>query len=440
MKKYVTNSIGVMLLTGVSQILGYIREILFSYYLGTSMSLEAFQMAETVPMLFTQILISAVPLALTPLLVKEQENGEENGLINNAIILFSGIMFIIMVLILWRTEWFVGIIAPGFEGDKFYLTCRLTTILAPNIVLLSLASIFNSYLSSKEEFIMPTTIYLILNIFIIVAQIFTKANVKYVAIASLSASIVVFCLLLIFMAKKFGFRIELNLIEKNKMMVIGKSILPVCVISMFSSLNLMLDKFFASMCGEGSVVVFSYSYKIINLPVFLCAMSITKVMLPNVTRQIEKNEIDALTTALKKVFTIYICTGIFIAIVLLFSSQFVVQLLFGRGAFETQDILRTAQCLKILGFGITGMAISTFCQSISYAFGNYFEPFKVLLIQLVIYVGIVVSVREYLGINGIALANVLAYTSAVLIWILLFKKKYHINLFKKSINIRGEGI
>lgn len=430
MKKGVTNSIGVMILTGISQVLGYIREVLFAFYLGTSMQLEAFQMAETVPMLFTQILISAVPLALTPLLVKEREKNQGNSLINNAIIMFTGIMFAIMLFILFRTEWFVGIIAPGFEGEKLYLTCRLTTILAPNILLLSMAAIFNSYLSAQEEFILPTTIYLILNIFIVLAQIITRADVEYVATASLSASIIVFILLFLFVKVKYGFKIEWKLISREKMLVIGKSILPVCVISMFSSLNLVLDKFFASMCGEGSVVIFSYSYKVINLPVFLFTMSVTKVMLPSVTRQIEKKETEDLTLTLKRIFVLCIGVGISIAVFLLFGSEFIVKLLFGRGAFTQQDILRTAQCLKTISFGIAGMALSTFCQSISYAFGDYFEPFKVLFSQIIVYLGIVILTEKSLGVAGIALANVLAYTFAVLIWINLLRKKYQISLLR----------
>lgn len=432
MKKWITNSVGVMVLTGVSQILGYVREVLFAYYLGTSNELEAFQMAETVPMLFTQILISAVPLALTPLLVKENESKEGNYLINNAIVLFSVIMFVLMAGILWKTEGFVSVIAPGFGGDKFYLTCRLTTILAPNILLLSLAAIFNAYLSSQEEFIMPTMIYLLINIFIIGAQVLTRANVYYVALASLSASIVIFFLLLIFMNRRYGFKIEIKLVNKEKMMIIGKSIFPVCVISMFSSLNLMLDKFFASMCGDGAVVIFSYSYKIINLPVFLFTMSITKVMLPNITRLISRGKTEELSSILKKVFVGCIILGIGVAGVILVSSQLIISILFGHGEFSQEAIVRTAQCLKVFGFGIAGMALGTFCQSISYAFGNYFEPFKVLLIQIIVYMCIILGTKELLGVRGIALANVVAYSFSVIIWIIILQKKYKINMVKRK--------
>lgn len=435
MKRWITNSVAVMLLTVISQVLGYVREILFAYYLGTSGPLEAFQMAETVPMLFTQILIGAVPLALTPLLVKEYENGERNELINNAILLFTAIMFVIMVLIMWKTEWFVSIVAPGFTGDKFYLTCRLTTILAPNVLLLSLASLFNAYLSAKEEFIVPTTIYLILNIFIVVAQILTKANVYYVAIASLSASITVFIMLLCFIYKRYTFKLEISLLNIEKMLVIGKTVLPVCIISMFSSLNLMLDKFFASMCGNGSVVVFTYSYKIINLPVFLFTMSITKVMLPNITKLINSNSLDELAGILRKIFLICIVGGLAGGIIIAVLSYPIIGLLFGHGEFNDQAIARTSECLQIFGFGIAGMALSTFCQSIAYAFGNYFEPFKVLVIQICLYIVIAAGTNSIFGVKGIALANVIAYLLATVIWGIILQKKYRIRLFfNNSIN------
>jgi putative peptidoglycan lipid II flippase len=132
MKKSFVNVLIVSGLTLLSQLIGYLREMIFAYYLGTSMSLEAFQTAETVPLTFTQILISAVPLAFTPMLIREQKDKEEK-LIHNAIFMFGIIMLFISIGVFSFSNVFVRILAPGFEGEKLLLTARIVTTYAKRI-------------------------------------------------------------------------------------------------------------------------------------------------------------------------------------------------------------------------------------------------------------------------------------------------------------------
>ena len=173
MKKIWSNTIGVAVLTIFSQVLGYVREMLFAYYLGTSWMLEAFQVAETVPLLFTQVLISAVPLALTPMLVLE-EREKENTIIHSAIVLWSGILIGIGIIVMLAPDILVKLVAPGFSGDTYILACRLVIILAPNIFFLSMVSVFNAFLNAKQQFLIPAAGNLFLNIILNPCFIFLK--------------------------------------------------------------------------------------------------------------------------------------------------------------------------------------------------------------------------------------------------------------------------
>lgn len=427
MKKILSDTFIVAALTLVSQVLGYVREMLFAYYLGTSSALEAFQVAETIPLLFTQIFISAIPLALTPLLIRERNKGEER-LIHSAIAIWGVFLLIIGIFIWICPGIFVNISAPGFKGEQYALTCRLVTILAPNVFFLSIVALYNAYINSNRQFIIPTMAALCLNVFIIIMQIVSKGNVYMVAVGSVLGGIVMFAINVVYCRVKYKFRFNYKYFSKEDAKKIIVAVFPVVLISLFSSFNLLMDKCFASKLSAGSVAVLSYTYKIINLPVYLFSTSVIKVMLPNITSLIEKKEDVQLSQIIRKIVLICLVCGIVVIFGIHLIGKECVSLLFGRGKFDVNDINKVSEALKIYSWGIVAMALNSFFQSVSYAAGRYLEPLKILIIQVAIYLCVTTICYKELAINAIILGNVVAYIAAIVAWILLLRKKYNINV------------
>lgn len=430
MKKSFVNVLIVSGLTLLSQLIGYLREMIFAYYLGTSMSLEAFQTAETVPLTFTQILISAVPLAFTPMLIREQKDKEEK-LIHNAIFMFGIIMLFISIGVFSFSNVFVRILAPGFEGEKLLLTARIVTTLSPNILFLSLVAIYNSYLNAKKQFAIPALTALLLNICIIIMQLLTKANVKLVATGSVTGGALMFIVTSLYCRKHYGLKLDTKKVKIKSINEITKSIFPVCIISTFTSLNLVFDKFFASQLGGGAIAVLTYSYKIINLPVYLFVTSVTKVMLPDITRLLIENNHRKLAQLIRKIMAFCIAGGGVFVIIMYVMGEWIVEVLFGRGAFNESDIISTVAVLKVYAFGVSGMALNSFFQSISYAKGRYMEPFVPLLVQMLIYIVVCQVMLERWGLLAIVYGNVIASIMATVVWIVILDRKYNINIFQR---------
>ncbi len=431
MKKYISNAAGVAILTLLSQILGYLREMLFAYYLGTSQNVEAFQVAETVPLLFTQVLISAVPLALTPLLVREQAEHKDD-LIHNALVGFGVIVVAILLTIWFLPDAFVTIVAPGFTGDKYRITCRLITILSPNVVFLSLAAICNAYLNARQQFILPAAAGLLLNGCLILMQLITKANIYAVAMGSVCGGIIMFLLVFFYCAAKYKLRLKMKNVTVKNMKTVLSAVFPVCIISSFTSLSMILDKYFASQMGDGAVAILSYSYKIINLPVYLLVTSVTKVMLPDITKWMIGNETERLSKTITRILLVCVTVGIISILGIQTAGIWGVRILFGRGAFNENDILATANIMKLYSFGIIGMALNSFFQSISYAKGRYLEPIKILGVQVVIYLVVVLALQQFFEIEAIVSGNVAAISCSALIWLWVIKKNYGISIWRKK--------
>ena len=198
-----------------------------------------------------------------------------------------------------------------------------------------MVSIFNSFLNANNQFIIPTAATLFLNGSIILMQILTKANIYYVAVGSVCGGILMFLTVLIICCFKYNLRVTILKVNKTSMKMIIGAILPVCIISSFTSINLMLDKFFASLLGDGAVAILSYSYKIVNLPVYLFITSVTKVMLPDVTRLILNEHKEELSKIIKRIVLFCISGAVVTVILFQLLGNWVVQLLFGsRSVWE----------------------------------------------------------------------------------------------------------
>lgn len=429
MKRCLSNTFWVALFTIISQILGYVREMLFAYYLGTSSEVEAFQVAETIPLLFTQVLVGAIPLALTPLLVREIEDGTDE-LLHNAIALCMGIMCVAEILVLFFHKGFVNLVAPGFYGDKYIITCRLAIILMPNIIFLSVAALFNSFLNAHKQFVLPAVASLALNLSIVIFQIITKANVYCVAIGSVIGGVIMLLIVLLYSTKKYKYRFKYRKLKLSYMKKLILAIIPVSLISSFTSVNLMVDKYFASQLPEGTIAILTYSYKVVNLPVYLFVTSVTKVILPDITLMIQKKKSNKLSILIRNIVILCIVAGVLAVILFNFLGDWIVQLLFGRGAFDSADVVATADVLKLYMFGMTGMALSSFFQSISYAGARYLEPLKVLIVQFLIYILVTKLSICIMGINGIVLGNVIAVSIAIVIWLIILKRNYSVDIFR----------
>lgn len=135
---------------------------------------------------------------------------------------------------------------------------------------------------------------------------------------------------------------------------------------------------------------------------------------------------------IKKIVIFCLIGGVIAIIALQFLGNWLVAILFGRGAFNAQDVIRTASSLKIFAFGITGMALSSFFQSISYAGGRYYEPLRILVIQLLVYIMMVIAGMKYIGLDAVILGNVIAVNISIIIWLFILKKNYDVRIIKRT--------
>ena len=158
--------------TLISRILGYLRDVLIAFHLGSGPIADAFFVAFRIPNTFRRLFSegtfnSAFVPSYSSELIKGKKKGQEfaNRVFN--LLLIS--LLIIVSLVELLMPGFIYILAPGFKdnSEKIELTILLTRLTFPFLIFVSLASFLSAILNSHNKFAAAAGAPIILNILLI---------------------------------------------------------------------------------------------------------------------------------------------------------------------------------------------------------------------------------------------------------------------------------
>src|SRR5215207_8335448 len=161
------------LATGISRILGLVREIVAAYYFGAAGKINAFTVAFQVPNLIRSLVAdAALSSAFVPVFSELLEKGDRKRAWRVA----SSLFWLMLLGLGALTALFIVIaplvIAPfGEPGGDFDLAVGLSRVLFPIVVLLGVSGIIVGILNSYEHFTVPALTPVFWNLAIIVGLV-----------------------------------------------------------------------------------------------------------------------------------------------------------------------------------------------------------------------------------------------------------------------------
>ncbi|MEK5491328.1 murein biosynthesis integral membrane protein MurJ [Paenibacillus sp. FSL R7-0297] len=414
-------AIFIILITVVSNALGFLRDIVLSYFYGTTGVSDAYLISLTIPgIIFTFIGVGLstifIPVYSSALSEKNQISADKfmNNTINFLLIACSFIAIIGLVF----AEESVKLFASGFKGETLRLAVSFTRISVFGIYFSGLIYILNGYLQMKNKFIITVAMGLPFNIIgILFIFLGHKFNIMLLSLGSI-ASVAVQFLFLLYFAKKQGFRYELILNKDDeyfkKMLNLS---LPVILGVSVNQINSLVDQMIASNLVAGGISALNYANKI-NLSVnTIFVMSVVTMLYPKISKlAAEKNFEELKKSAIETINIIIIIILPITMGILIFSKQ-IITLLFGRGAFNSLAIEMTSEVLIYFSIGMIGFGLREVLSRVFYSMQDTKTPMLNAAIGLVLNIILNIILSKFLGIGGLALATSI---SAIFTTILLF--------------------
>lgn len=417
----------IMIITLFSKIIGFGRDIVLSYFFGASSISDAYLISLTVPSVIFGLIAVGIVTAYIPMQSRVIEDfGEAAG--SQFTSNFTNIILIVSTLILLIgmvfTEPIVKLFALGFSGETLDLTVHFTRVSFFSIYFTALVSIFSGYLQIKNNYIVPALIGFPLNIIVIISIIVaSQGNYSILAFGTLLATASQFLLMAPFIKKeKFRYTFLVNLNDDRIVRTLYIA-LPVIIGTSVNQINILVDRTIASSLEVGAISALSYANRLNLFIQGLFVTSIITVMYPMISSYASKQNYDGIKKALAESINIIIIFVLPITVgAMVFSNQ-VVNLLFGRGAFDDSAIQMTSTALFFYSLGMLGFGLREVLARGFYSMQDTKTPMINAALGMLVNIILNIILSRFLGIGGLALATSIAATLTTILLFVSLRKK-----------------
>ena len=423
-------------LTLVSRVLGFIRDQLIAFALGTSFVAEAFFVAQRFPNLFRALFAEgAFNNAFVPLFAKRVEGEGKAKARDFAVEVFS---FLLAWLIVFSAAAMIAmplviyVIAPGFKesGEKFQLAVDLTRICFPYLLFMSLTALQSGVLNSLNRFTAAAAAPILLNIVMIasnvVAWIMATGNspeTGYIFAWGLFASGIAQYALLAIACRRAGMRLvprwpRLTPDVKKVIMLSGPGIVSGGVMQ----INLVVATMIATTL-PGAVAFLYYADRLYQLPLGVIGVAIGVVLLPDLSRRLRAGDEAGALNSQNRALELSMFLTMPAAIALMAIPHPIIHTVFEHGAFNRTDTFAVAPALLAFASGLPAFSLSKVFQPGFYAREDTRTPMRFAVVSVFVNVVGSLLLSRIMGHVGIALATSLAaWTNTVLLGVTLSRR------------------
>ncbi|AZU63761.1 murein biosynthesis integral membrane protein MurJ [Neobacillus mesonae] len=428
-----------MLLTLFSKVLGFIRDIVLSYFYGASTISDVYLISLTIPTVILAIIGKGISTGFIPLYSRIEDlegTKKANIYTNNLVNLVLAICLIIFIVCYLNTETIVKLFAAGFSGETLDLAVNFTKISLISIFFTGMIYVFIAFLQTKEVFLIPAIIGIPAN-FIVIGSFFlsSKTNIYVLAAGGVIAAGAQFILLYFYVYKNnYRYKLQLNIKDYHlrKMMLLA---LPVIFGSSVAQINILVDRTIASYISVGGISALNYANTIYLVVLGVIVSSITTVLYPKISKMAVTNNIEGIKGHLSEAISVITIIVLPATVGYMIFAKPIVQLLYGRGEFDTQAITMTASALFYYAIGLIGLSLREILSNVFYSLQDTKTPMVNAAIALGVNIGLNFILSRYMGIGGLALAtSISVILCSLLLFIQLWRRigSFGVKLFTQS--------
>lgn len=384
LKNIFTNSFGIL----VSRILGFLRDLLTASILGANVYSDIFFVAFKLPNLFRRIFAEgAFTQSFIPSYAKSSHK------IQFSTILFLQFLIFIIILSLAVTLFsslITKAIAIGFDTTAIDLAAPLVAICFYYLPLIFIVTFLAALLQYRNHFATTAFSTALLNISLITSLLLTANLEKYDIAYYLSWAVVVGGILQVIVhliaIKKLKIKFFTLQFSRSKQKFKNSKFYNQFYPAVFGSssahIAAFLDTWLASFLMSGTISYLYYANRVFQLPLALFAIATSIALFPTIAKALKQNnEQKALHILRKSFFILFGLLFIASAIGIIF-NQFIIELLFQRGAFLQKDSDQTALILTMYLIGLIPFGIAKIFSLWLYSKHQQLKAAKITAISL----------------------------------------------------------
>lgn len=417
-----------MVVTMLSKVLGFGREIILGYFYGTSAYSDVYIVAMNIPL----VVFSSIGVALvTTFIPLYQEaltsKGEERALkfSNNVMSIVVILSIILGVLGFVFAEPLVKLFAVHYTGEKLVLAVKFVRIMIGGVVFIGLSNLMTSYLQIKGDFTIPGMIGFPNNIIIITSIILSAVtgNIYILAIGTLIGMLSQFLFQVPFAIKK-GYKFKPTIDFKDeylkKMLWL---VMPVLIGVAVNQINAMVDRSLASGLEDGVITALNNANRLNGFVMGMFIATLGAVIYPTLSKLSTENNKEKFAESVANSVN---CVNLLVvpaSVGAMILATPVVRILFERGAFNDRSTMLTATALVFYSVGMVGFGLRDILGKVFYSLKDTKTPMINGIIAVVLNIVLNIALVKVMGHGGLALATSLSAIICIILLFISLKKK-----------------
>jgi putative peptidoglycan lipid II flippase len=354
------------LATGLSRVLGLVREVVASYYFGARGRINAFTIAFQFPNLVRALVAdAALSSAFVPVFSELIEKGDRKRAWRVASSLFWLMLLgltALSALFILVAPWIIGVF--GNPGNDRSLTVGLSRVLFPIVALLGVSGIVVGILNSYDHFSVPALSPVFWNIAIIaglaigVPEAHSSSSKLYVyAFAILVATFIQVFLPMPWLRGLDRGEERLRIVLDWRDPLVRRTfklMLPVTLGLGLINVNALIDVFFASRLIDGNLAptAIQKAFLVYMLPQGMFSVAIATVLFPSLSRLATRGDMagfrETVARGLRQISFLLIPAAAVSAVL----AEPIIRILFQRGQWAPNQTPVTADCLAAFSGGL----------------------------------------------------------------------------------------
>jgi putative peptidoglycan lipid II flippase len=347
--------------TGLSRVLGLVREVVAAYYFGAAGKINAFTVAFQIPNLVRALVAdAALSSAFVPVFSELLEKGERKRAWRVASTLFWLMLLVLgglTALFILIAPW---VIAP-FHATDPHLAANLARVLFPIVALLGVSGIVVGILNSYDHFTVPALSPVFWNIAIILGLALgvpsvssTNAKLYVYAASILVATFVQVFLPMPWLRGRDG-RLQLVLDWRDPAVArVFRLMVPVTLGLGLINVNAVIDTYFASRLIDPDLSpnAIQKAFLVYMLPQGMFSVAIATVLFPSLARFATRGDLDGfrntVSLGLRQIAFLLVPAAAVSAVL----AEPITRILFQRGHFEPSQTPVVAGALAAFSAGL----------------------------------------------------------------------------------------
>ena len=403
------------------KIFGFAKNLLFSFFYGTTYVSDAFNIALTIPDTIFSLLGNGVSSSFIPISKEKENKNSLNVLCSGYILLLTLLLLIAVILCYPFIKNLVLLFAPGFNSETLELSSVIVRISIISVIFQGLSCILTSFLQTNSVFSECEFSCILLNVFQCLGIIFAaKTKNIYLGVGILLGNISQF-LFLLFVSKKNNFKFVFRILDKDLTKKIIVLSLPIVLGASANRLNIVIDKAIASTLSVGGISSLSYADSILLFIKTIFATSMISVFFPRIS-EVALSDVKCASNILGDYIERIVFYTIPISIGGFALSNNIISIVFMRGAFTAEACELTSMCFSFYIIGLSFYSLRDLFVKYCYARKDTKTPTINMLIGVALNIGLNFILSRFLGVAGLALATSVSALIILLLLIISLRK------------------